>query len=93
MRNRQIGAPDNAIAEQDNVDIQCARTFWLSPKPAPAPLDIKAGLHERFGFEIGLDLDNGIQEPGLIGDLFRFRRVEGSTPDQPNTVAVQPAEG
>ena len=93
MRNRQIGAPDNAIAEQDNVDIQRTWAVWLPAKSAAAQLDVKAGLHERFGFEISLDLDNGIQEPGLIGDLFRFGRVEGCAPDQPDTVTVQPREG
>src|SRR5436190_22810175 len=80
MRHDQVGLINQSVSIQEDIDVDWARAFRTVAYPAGIPLDLQAPLQQGFRFEQRSYLDYGIQEPGLVFKVSRFRGVKRSTP-------------
>lgn len=70
VRNLEVGLIELDVAEQQNVEIERARTVGNAGRTV-APellLDGQQCVEQIAGFKIGLEFDNGIHKSRLIGE-------------------------
>ena len=71
MRHLQVRLIDHEIPEQQNVDINCARTLAYDPLPSKLFLDFLNSLQKLEWKQLGFAFQHEIQEPGLVKEIAR----------------------
>ena len=70
MGQREPLGPQLEIAEQEQVDVEWARTVAGGVEGTAAlGLDLLAEVEQRFGLQLGADADRGVEEVGLVEHL------------------------
>jgi hypothetical protein len=72
MRDCEAGIVDDQVAEQQNVEIDDARTLLLSSLAAQLLLDFENAGEQLLRRLLGIQSNRTIQEPGLRGKFHRF---------------------
>src|ERR1700675_2200349 len=77
MRNRQALSFDYRISKQQDVDINCARTFFLLAMTSHFFLNGENCSQQLFRHLLRAEFHNAIQEPGLSEEFDWLRLVDG----------------
>jgi hypothetical protein len=84
MGNFEVGLGDDLIAEEENVEVECARSVGEAGCAIAAEftLDGEEVLEQGAGGEVGFDGNDGVEEAGLVGKAYRFCGVERGSSDE-----------
>jgi hypothetical protein len=76
MRDHEFFRVDDRISEEQDIDIDDARTFFLETPAAHLPLQIKDSGQQLPWHLLGAEFNGAIQEPRLSGESYRLGLVE-----------------
>ena len=76
MRDHEFFRVDDRISEEQDIDIDDARTFFLETPAAHLPLQIKDSGQQLPWHLFSAEFDDAIQEPRLSGESYRLGLVE-----------------
>jgi hypothetical protein len=89
MRNDEVSRIDDAVSEEDDVDVERPWTIRTEPAPIPAALDVATDVQEFVRRTVVLDLNGRVQEPGLFLHPDRFCRIRRRRTDQYDPVVLE----
>src|SRR5207244_11136882 len=78
MRDHEFFRVDDRISEEQDIDIDDARTFFLETPAAHLPLQIKDSGKQLLRHLLGAEFNGTIQEPRLSGESYRLGLVKRS---------------
>src|SRR5690348_8026260 len=70
MRDHEFFRVDDRISEEQDIDIDDARTLFLETPAAHLPLQIKDSGKQLLRHLLGAEFDGAIQEPRLSGESY-----------------------
>src|SRR5947207_13049019 len=76
MRDHEFFRVDDRISEEQDIDTDDARTFFVATPAAHLPLQIKDSGQQLPWHLFSAELDDAIQEPRLSGESYRLGLVE-----------------
>src|SRR5207244_7666449 len=76
MGDHEVFRVNERISEEQDIDINDARTFFLETPAAHLPLQIKDSGQQLPWHLISAEFDDAIQEPRLSGESYRLGLVE-----------------
>jgi hypothetical protein len=78
VRNLQARLVDHVLPVEEEVEVECARALGRNRRPVPPEraLQLQQPAEQTAGGEAGLELDDAVEETGLIDVADRIRLPE-----------------
>src|SRR5207253_9126190 len=76
MRDHEFFRVDDRISEEQDIDINDARTFFLETPAAHLPFQIKDSGKQLLRHLLGAEFNGAIQEPRLSSESYRLGLVK-----------------
>src|SRR5438067_4699454 len=76
MGDHEVFRVNDRISEEQDIDIDDARTFFFETPAAHLPLQIKDSGKQLLRHLFSAEFDDAIQEPRLSGESYRLGLVE-----------------
>ena len=77
VRHRQLGSPNYLGAEKKDVDVNEARTFWLSAFSAHRLFNCQNAFQEVARLKPRAGGHGAVEKPGLVGEIDGLGLVSG----------------
>jgi len=84
MGDFEVGLGYDLIAEEQDIQVECARAVWKTGCAVAAKfaLDCQQAVEQGAGGEIAFESDDGVDEVGLVGKADGLGGVERRTGDE-----------